>query len=327
MKELNIAFKEFYSSIRSKRFISLMAFYLLITFFFNYAIKDEIINSAGQIEVSHASLSLTGAEGFITATPLSISITTNLMALMLFGAIIGIALGADTINREIEEGTAKVLMSHPVYRDQVINGKFIGNSLALFSIIMTGYIFSIAYLLLLGVPLDGASLIRALIAAVFTLIYMMTFLSMGIMLSTILKKPETAMLLAIALAIFLTLIYPITVNIAADKIAGEKPYCPPQHYEIVPGQPIQRVSHNPCPAMDEWLNKRHLWQKRLFLLDPTHHYGQLIISAFAGDEAAQDYLPLGESLSTGFNSFAMLLVELLLPFTIAYTRFMTSDLR
>ncbi|RLF77187.1 ABC transporter permease, partial [Thermococci archaeon] len=170
MKELNIAFKEFYSSIRSKRFISLMAFYLLITFFFNYAIKDEIINSAGQIEVSHASLSLTGAEGFITATPLSISITTNLIALMLFGAIIGIALGADTINREIEEGTAKVLMSHPVYRDQVINGKFIGNSLALFSIIMTGYIFSIAYLLLLGVPLDGASLIRALIAAVFTLI-------------------------------------------------------------------------------------------------------------------------------------------------------------
>ncbi|USG99943.1 ABC transporter permease [Thermococcus argininiproducens] len=326
MKELNIAFKEFYSSIRSKRFISLLAFYLFITFFFNYSIKDELITRAGQITVGYTSFPLSGAEGAIAETPISISITGNLMALLVFGAIIGIALGADAINKEIEEGTAKVLMSHPIYKDQVINGKFIGNGMALFLIIMTGYIFSMAYLLLLGIPLDITSILRALIAAIFTLIYMMTFLSIGIMLSTLLKKPETAMLLAIALAIFLTLIYPTIVNVVAEKIVGEEPHCPPSVYRVEKEQPVYEAPFNPCPAMKEWKNRKELWENRLFMLNPTHHYGQLIISAFAGDEVVQNYLPLGESLSIGFNSLAVLLVELLLPFTIAYMRFMTSDL-
>ncbi|NJE26704.1 ABC transporter permease [Thermococcus sp. MV5] len=327
MKEFNIAFKEFSSSIRSKRFISLLAFYLFIMLFFNYAIKDELVNRAGQIGVSYTSFPLSGVEGIIMATPLSISITGNLMILLIFGAIIGIVLGADTINKEIEEGTVKVLMSHPIYRDQVINGKFIGNSMALFSIVMIGHVFSIAYLLLLGIPLDITSILRALIAAIFTLMYMMTFLSIGIMLSTLLKKPETAMLLAIALAIFLTLIYPFIVDIALDKIVGEEPYCPSPIYMVEKERHIHENPLNLCPAIAEWMDKRKLWKNRLFLLNPTHHYGQLIISAFAGDEATQDYLPLGESLSIGFNNFAMLLVEHLLPFTVAYVRFMTSDLR
>ncbi|KPU62446.1 hypothetical protein EP1X_08850 [Thermococcus sp. EP1] len=327
MKELNIAFKEFSSSIRSKRFISLLAFYLFITFFFNYSIKDDLINRAGQIIVSYTSFPLSGAEGTIVATPLSISITRNLMVLLIFGAIIGIVLGADTINKEIEEGTVKVLMSHPIYRDQVINGKFIGNSMALFSIVMIGYVFSIAYLLLLGMPLDITSILRALIAAIFTLIYMMTFLSIGIMLSTLLKKPETAILLAITLGIFLTLIYPFIVEIAVDKIVGEEPYCPSPVYRVEKEQPIYESPLNLCPAIAEWRDKRELWKNRLFLLNPTHHYGQLIISAFAGDETARDYLSLGDSLLLTFNSIAILLVELLLPFTIAYIRFITSDLR
>lgn len=327
MKELNIAFKEFSLSIRSKRFISLLAFYLFITFFFNYSIKDDLINRAGQIIVSYISFPLSGAEGTIVGTPLSISITRNLMVLLIFGAIIGIVLGADTINREIEEGTMKILMSHPIYRDQVINGKFIGNSIALFSIVMIGYIFSIAYLLLLGIPLDITSILRALIAVIFTLIYMMTFLSIGIMLSTLLKKPETAMLLAIALAILLILIYPFIVDIAVDKIVGEEPYCPSSVYMVEKGQPIYESPLNLCPAIAEWRDKRELWKNRMFLLNPTHHYGQLIISAFAGDETARNYLPFGDSLLLTFNSIAILLVELLLPFTIAYIRFITSDLR
>jgi ABC-2 type transport system permease protein len=48
----------------------------------------------------------------------------------LIGMVLGIALGFDLITREKEEGSLKSLLSHPVYRDSVINGKTLGDSSA-----------------------------------------------------------------------------------------------------------------------------------------------------------------------------------------------------
>ncbi|WP_048148916.1 ABC transporter permease [Palaeococcus ferrophilus] len=325
--ELNIALKEFYVAVRSKRFIGLLLFYVVLILLINYAARDELLNLAGSVSVED--FGMYGAEGTVALTPVSLSLIANLTILSVFGALIGISLGADTINREVEEGTIKVLLSRPVYRDQVINGKFIGNGLALALISMIGFVVSIAYLLIIGAPVDGPSIVRALLASLHTLLYMLTFLSLGVLLSTLIRKVETAILVAIILAIFLTTIYPVVVNVTADKIAGEMPYCPPrvERVETPTGPHEITVSSYDCPAMREWENKRKMWQRRLYLLMPGHHYAQLILSAFAGDEGLQDYLPIGEAFPLGFNSLAILLVELIFPFSVAYARFMTSDLR
>ncbi len=42
-----------------------------------------------------------------------------------FGPLIGLILGFDAINRERNEGTLSKLLSQPIYRDVVINGKFL----------------------------------------------------------------------------------------------------------------------------------------------------------------------------------------------------------
>ncbi|MBW1993140.1 MAG: ABC transporter permease subunit, partial [Deltaproteobacteria bacterium] len=42
-----------------------------------------------------------------------------------FGPLIGLVLGFDSINRERNEGTLSKLLSQPIYRDVVINGKFL----------------------------------------------------------------------------------------------------------------------------------------------------------------------------------------------------------
>jgi ABC-type transport system involved in cytochrome c biogenesis ATPase subunit len=42
-----------------------------------------------------------------------------------FGPLIGMILGFDTINRERSEGTLSKLLSQPIYRDTVLNGKFL----------------------------------------------------------------------------------------------------------------------------------------------------------------------------------------------------------
>ena len=41
------------------------------------------------------------------------------------GPLVGLVLGFDTINRERNEGTLSKLLSQPIYRDVVINGKFL----------------------------------------------------------------------------------------------------------------------------------------------------------------------------------------------------------
>ena len=42
-----------------------------------------------------------------------------------FGPLVGLILGFDTINRERNEGTLSKLLAQPIYRDAVINGKFL----------------------------------------------------------------------------------------------------------------------------------------------------------------------------------------------------------
>ncbi|USS41515.1 ABC transporter permease [Thermococcus aggregans] len=327
MKELNIAFKEFYVAVRSKRFVGLLIFYILLIFLISHASKDQMINQAGRISVE--SLEVYGVRGEVAMTPVSMSITTNLMVLTVFGALIGAILGADSLNREIEEGTIKVLLSHPVYRDQVINGKFIGNGFALVVVVFIGYTFSIGYLLIIGVPIDGASIVRALLASIYTLIYMLTFLSLGILLSTLLKKAETAMFLAVILTVFFTIAYPVIVNEAAYKMAGDMPYCSLRVKPVQTPQGLQQIGVDDfsCPAAEEWKYKLEIWKRRLYFITPAHHYTQLIMGAFAGERLARNYLPLSESLPLTINSLAMMIVQLLLPFSIAYMKFMTSDLK
>ena len=53
-----------------------------------------------------------------------------------FGPLIGLVLGFDAINRERNEGTVSKLLSQPIYRDAVINGKFLAGVVTI-SIIMT----------------------------------------------------------------------------------------------------------------------------------------------------------------------------------------------
>ena len=330
MKELNVAWEEFYEAIRSKRFIGLLILYLIFTLLINHVTKDMIIDLAGQTRVTP--LRNYGVDLLVARTPVSLSMITNLRIITIFGALIGITLGADAINREISEGTGKTLLSQPIYRDQIINGKFLGNALALLIIIFMGFITTITYLLIIGVPLDPASIFRSILSTVLTLIYILSFLSLGVMLSSIIKKPETAMLVGIALVIFLTIAYPIIAEMGATQLAGERPdtFTQPVDSRSVEQSPSSGDQPVTIPVEDpyeEWREKRDKWRNRLYALSPAHHYSKLVGGAFAGDEYTKSYRTIGETIPLVINNLAIIVIQLLLPFSIAYVRFIKKDLR
>lgn len=305
MKVMNVAMKELYISIRSKRFVTLIIIYILFLFLLSYTLRDRV-DELIPPTVRWINPGPYGASGDVLSTPLSFMLLLNFTFFTIIGAVMGASLGADAINREVETGTVKVLLGHPVYRDEVINGKFLGNAIVLGITIITGYLFTVAFLLIIGTPLDLDSILRGFAAFVVTLLYSLTFLSISLFLSTVFKKPETSMLVSIGLAIFLTMVYGLIVSFMAHRIAGEMP----------PYGPASKV----------WRENVRLWERRLHFINPAHHYAALVIAMFSGDSVANSYIPLGEALTLAFNNLAMLVVFLMLPFAFTYMRFMTSDL-
>jgi ABC-2 type transport system permease protein len=53
-----------------------------------------------------------------------------------FGPLIGLVLGFDSINRERAHGTLIKIISQPIYRDAVINGKFLAGVMTISSMLL-----------------------------------------------------------------------------------------------------------------------------------------------------------------------------------------------
>ena len=89
-----------------------------------------------------------------------------------FGPLVGLILGFDTINRERNEGTLSKLLSQPIYRDTVINGKFLAG-VVMITVMMVSIVFVITGLglIVLGIVPGVEELWRIFIYLIISIIY------------------------------------------------------------------------------------------------------------------------------------------------------------
>ena len=85
----------------------------------------------------------------------------------------GLILGFDTINRERNEGTLSKLLAQPIYRDTVINGKFLAG-VAMITVMMVSIVLVITALglIILGIVPGVEELWRIFIYLIISIIYM-----------------------------------------------------------------------------------------------------------------------------------------------------------
>jgi ABC-2 type transport system permease protein len=112
-----IAQKEFADSIWSPRFYLILGIFMTALLVLGY--------QAGQ------NISGTDGRSFGGISPLTMGFMSFASQMSLFGPLIAIILGFDAIVKERKSGSLNVLLTHPVYRDQVITGKLIGIMLTL----------------------------------------------------------------------------------------------------------------------------------------------------------------------------------------------------
>ena len=136
----------------------------------------------------------------------------------LFIPIMGIALGFDAINSERSSGTLNRILSQPVYRDGVINGKFLAGIVTL-SIMMAATILIVSGygLRMIGVPPTAEEIIRLFTYLVFVIIYGAFWMGLAILFSILFRRIAVSLLSSIAVWLFFAFFYTLMI---APAIAG-----------------------------------------------------------------------------------------------------------
>jgi ABC-2 type transport system permease protein len=140
----------------------------------------------------------------------------------LIGMVLGIALGFDLITREKEEGSLKSLLSHPVYRDSVINGKTLGAIAVLVTSMGAAFLLTIAIVLFFGVVPSADEFLRIAALFVMALMFCLTFFAIAMAASTVAKNSSMAVLFALGIVFGLT-IFGMFSNEIVQFVSGPPP--------------------------------------------------------------------------------------------------------
>ena len=177
-------------------------------------------SAAGLIAAQQGIRSTGTATGFVFLKLFTTSgeVIPSLIAFIaLFVPIIGIALGFDAINSERSSGTLSRILSQPVYRDNVINAKFMAGIATLSIMILATILIVSGYgLRMIGVAPTAEEIIRLFFYLVLTIIYGAFWMGLAILFSVIFRRIATSLLSSVALWLFFGFFW---VNLIVPAIA------------------------------------------------------------------------------------------------------------
>lgn len=137
-----------------------------------------------------------------------------------FGPLIGIFLGFDSINRERVSRTLSKLLSQPIYRDSVINAKFL-SGVAMITIVLVAIVLIISGLgiRLIGVVPGGEEIWRLVIYLIASILYISFWLGISILFSVIFRSTATSALASLAVWIFFSFFVSLGAGAVANAVA------------------------------------------------------------------------------------------------------------
>lgn len=234
------------------------------------------------------------------------------------GPLLGLALGFDAINGEYHKRTLSRLLAQPIYRDDVINGKFLAGIAVLATMIMAlGLLVAGLGLVFIGVPPQLEEIGRILAYLLVTIIYVAFWLSLSLLFSLVFRQAATSALAGIAVWLFFAIFAPMLAGIIADSLFPA-----------------------PEDAPASLLLRNAIWKQNLSRLSPTTLYdeatitllnpgirtlGPVLIQQIIG--AIPGFLPLGQSLLLIWPHLVGLTAATMLIFGLAYYFFMRQEIR
>jgi ABC-2 type transport system permease protein len=240
-----------------------------------------------------------------------------------FGPLVGLILGFDAINRERNEGTLSKLLAQPIYRDVVINAKFmagvilIGVMLLSIVLVITGL-----GLLLVGVVPGIEEICRIFAYLVISMIYMAFWLGVAILFSILFRSTATSALASLAVWIFFSFFVTIGVSILANALSSDAQLNPQSAARkaewlkyVVIASPMELYSDATGTVIDPM---RKSTRSTLLPMGPLE---AISMSRFSGP------LPLGQSFLVVMPHIISLVAITAICFAVSYTVFMRQEIR
>jgi ABC-2 type transport system permease protein len=200
-----VASKEFGDHVLSARFVVLgliMALAAAVPLYFVGAQVRESAQNAKDFPALFVALFwLTPSVNDQLALPSVVGFLT------LVGPLLGLAFAFDSINGERSNGTLPRLLSQPIHRDDVVNGKFAAGLavIALVLLVMVGAVTAFA-LIRLGIVPEPAELFRIVLWLLVTLTYIALWLAFGMLLSVAIRRAATSALVGFGTWFLLTIL-------------------------------------------------------------------------------------------------------------------------
>ena len=238
--------------------------------------------------------------------------------------LIGIVLGFDSINREIGTGTMSKLVSQPIFRDSIINGKFLAGittiAIMLVSIVL---VISGLGLRVLGVVPGIEEVWRIIIYLIISIIYVSFWLGIALLSSIVFRSIATSALASIAIWVFFfffTLIGPATLANAVAPVsqAGSDSEAIIRHAQIQEGVRLSSPMGLYSDATATVINPMQKTTKSFVLMGPME---RMLSSRF------QNPLPIGQSILVVWPYIVSLIAITLVCFGFPYAVFMRQEIR
>ncbi len=220
-----------------------------------------------------------------------------ILFIALFIPVVGIMLGFDAINSEHNSGTMSRLLSQPIYRDSVFNGKFLAGVVTI-AIMLTSLVLLVGgiSLRMIGIPPTSEEAVRLMFFLIISVVYGAFWLGIAMLFSTFFRRVSTSALASIAIWMFFgfmgfMFIFPSFLQLGQGA------------FTIMQVSPVALF-----------------WQITILLLVPT-------AAVQSGVLVSTSALSIGQSLLIAWPYLMSLVMLAVVCFAISYIKFMREEIR
>jgi len=305
-----IYWKELADYLGSKKFIIIFLIVALTAGTIIYVLHQSASSDVSQFTGEYLFLKLFTFSGG--------TLPSFLFFVSFFGPLIGIIFGFDAINSERSGGTMSLVLSQPIYRDALINGKFLAGittiAVMLISIIMI--IFGLE-LMVFGIIPSATELARVGLFFLLSIVYIGFWMGLGILFSIIFRQTATSALVSIMAWIFFSFFILMVANVIADQMV---PIGTDATLEVLAkNENIRNMILRVSPLI--------LFQEcTTAILNPSVRFFG-ITTALKNLEIIPSPLSIGQSLLVVWPQLVSLIALILICFAISYVVFMRQEIR
>ncbi len=312
-----IAAKEFGDHLLSFRFIVLLIVFGLAALIPLYFAADLLRSAAPQVTGAPAVFLALFTVGSQDYTFLRVDSFVAIVA-----PLLGLAFAFDAINGERADGTLPRLLAQPIYRDDVINGKFAAG-LAVIALVLVVIVAIISGygIVRLGITPASEEIVRLAAWILITCVYVGLWLAFGLLLSILFRRAATSALIGFGVWFLFTTFGPLILNLVGKALS---PLTGSTTTELIGQAQTQQFISRLLPG--------ELYSEiTAVLLNPrSNPQGDLPGSLGQAQQAAQQIPTLfsfDQSVLLVWPQVVVLVGLTVLCFTAAYVAFMRQEVR